>query len=588
MVAKSVIEIDVQDEKWRDFNAHFNKYKDALKELPGEWGDQEIHARALGGALSAMVSQEHKVSQELKEQTKQENIQEQIAKKRVKHWKDIQKSSWHFAMNVLGATKNLLKWGSVTVLGGALGVGLGVFGINRLAGATSGNYRQAQGQGTTTGQAKSFGVNFDRYVDSNSYLSSVNEALHDQTKRWTLLAAGLREDQIKNRDTAAVAADLLPLLKQRFAQGGNTLQGAQAYGLTQFAGLEDLTRLSKTSDKELSASRSQYDQDANKLALSDETQKKWQDFNSQLDRARETIEKVFVDTLTPLVEPFTRLSQGVAEALKSAFGDPKFKQWLDNAGEGIKTFASYLGSEEFRTSVSRFISAVGALGSGLYKIMKAFGWVDAEKPSGATPTRTTKQATGAYEDFINFASGLMVGGRGSYPVEQPKGGSTGNTGASTSQSAPVSERNNNPGNLRKWGANPVVDGFAKFKSPEEGLQAMAVQLKLYQKRDHLDTVRDLISKWAPKTENDTEGYINFVSKQIGKGSKEKLNLQDPALISNLVYAITKRENSRSNFTKESVSQALGFSSGMLQQPVIIQINNNTGGSATVSTSQLAH
>jgi hypothetical protein len=41
----------------------------------------------------------------------------------------------------------------------------------------------------------------------------------------------------------------------------------------------------------------------------------------------------------------------------------------------------------------------------------------------------------------------------------------------------IAARNNNPGNLRSWGSNPVVGGFASFPTPEAGWAALESQVQ---------------------------------------------------------------------------------------------------------------
>ena len=79
-------------------------------------------------------------------------------------------------------------------------------------------------------------------------------------------------------------------------------------------------------------------------------------------------------------------------------------------------------------------------------------------------------------------------------------------------------RNNNPGNLKyaKQREATGVDsgGFAIFPTPEAGLRAMEAQVRLdTQKRK--ETLYKFISEYAPKSENDTLRYVDFVSKQTG-------------------------------------------------------------------------
>lgn len=41
----------------------------------------------------------------------------------------------------------------------------------------------------------------------------------------------------------------------------------------------------------------------------------------------------------------------------------------------------------------------------------------------------------------------------------------------------VAQRNNNPGNLRSWGAYPIVDGYAKFPTVDHGWISLRRQIR---------------------------------------------------------------------------------------------------------------
>ena len=81
----------------------------------------------------------------------------------------------------------------------------------------------------------------------------------------------------------------------------------------------------------------------------------------------------------------------------------------------------------------------------------------------------------------------------------------------------------NPGNLRPAGAST---GFQQFKTPEEGIQAADKNLKAYGDKG-INTLRGVISRWAPPSENDTEAYIKNVSQKIGLKPDEPIDLSDP-------------------------------------------------------------
>lgn len=84
------------------------------------------------------------------------------------------------------------------------------------------------------------------------------------------------------------------------------------------------------------------------------------------------------------------------------------------------------------------------------------------------------------------------------------------------QSSALSFANNNPGNLRfanQTGAVQGKGGFARFNSPEEGLNALMNQIKLDAGRGH--TLSTFINKFAPPTENNTKLYIQQAMKALG-------------------------------------------------------------------------
>ena len=118
----------------------------------------------------------------------------------------------------------------------------------------------------------------------------------------------------------------------------------------------------------------------------------------------------------------------------------------------------------------------------------------------------------------------------------------------------VAVKRNNPGNLRSWGAAPTVGGFAQFSSPEEGLLAMNQQLGLYGDRG-FNTVRSIISRYAPRSENNTGAYIDDVSKKTGMKPDQALDLSDRAVLASVVAAMVSHEQGQQPFTPDQYASA---------------------------------
>ena len=93
-------------------------------------------------------------------------------------------------------------------------------------------------------------------------------------------------------------------------------------------------------------------------------------------------------------------------------------------------------------------------------------------------------------------------------------------------------RNNNPLNIRRskdqWKgmAEAQTDGaFVQFKSMEWGWRAAFYLLtRTYYHKYRLYTIRGIVSKWAPASENNTEAYIQNVSKLTGIDPDEPLGI----------------------------------------------------------------
>lgn len=108
-------------------------------------------------------------------------------------------------------------------------------------------------------------------------------------------------------------------------------------------------------------------------------------------------------------------------------------------------------------------------------------------------------------------------------------------------------RNNNPGNLEKNGtpwiglSDKQTDSrFYQFSTPEYGIRALARTLITYYEKHNITTVRGIINRWAPASENDTASYIAAVSKAVRVGPDERINVRDRLI--DLTAAIIKHEN----------------------------------------------
>lgn len=117
-------------------------------------------------------------------------------------------------------------------------------------------------------------------------------------------------------------------------------------------------------------------------------------------------------------------------------------------------------------------------------------------------------------------------------------------------------RNNNPGNIRRgqpWLglSDTQTDGdFDQFISPEYGIRALGLLLTNYQRRSGLNTIAQIISRYAPTNENNTQAYINSVSAQLGVDPNERIDVASN--LTNLIPAIILHENGQQPFDDETI------------------------------------
>ncbi|KJX24921.1 hypothetical protein GUK76_03145 [Enterobacter hormaechei] len=133
-------------------------------------------------------------------------------------------------------------------------------------------------------------------------------------------------------------------------------------------------------------------------------------------------------------------------------------------------------------------------------------------------------------------------------------------------------RNNNPGNLEFSKTNPWVgqtgdDGrFAKFETPEHGIRALGRNLLSYQ-RQGIDTVSDIINRWAPPSDNNnTDAYIKAVCAQLGVTPDQQLDASNPDTLKALCAAIIQHENGSQPYSDQQLSTGVSAAIGLSQLP----------------------
>lgn len=557
---KAVVSIDVQDVAWKTFAAEFAKFtsqrKEATEEAKAEAAAQKKlteekkkTAEAAKGAEKvdkAVRTEKAKADKEAaaaaKRKADAEKKNEEDRKKTraadLQHLKDSAKWTADVARNVASTAFSAAKWVAFSAVASG-------FGLGGLAASAGGARRASQGLGINTGELRAANVNFGKYVDPEAALGNIANAQSDLGKQWIFKGLG---QNVEGRNAGDILPEILPKLVASFKAGGSTTQGAQGRGLTELVGIDDLRRLSTLTEAELSATVAAYKKDRESLNVGDDVGQAWQEFMVSMRRAGEGIEVSLIKGLKTLVPFLTQFADGIARAVASFASSGGLQKWIESVGESLKKLGTYLGSKEFQGDVESFMTAIHTMASYLGKLFP-------------------KETVAASAAINSSPYGAKGGGGGVAALDDLRSGllnklTGGLLGKDIHQS--LAERFHNPGNLRVPGSSTQ---FQNFATDGDGIKALAHQLSLYENRDGLTTIRGIISKYAPSSENNTAAYIANVSQRTGLGADQKIDPTNLDAMVKLILAITKQENSKSNFTDAGVR---------------VLIQNATGGSAQAS------
>lgn len=128
-------------------------------------------------------------------------------------------------------------------------------------------------------------------------------------------------------------------------------------------------------------------------------------------------------------------------------------------------------------------------------------------------------------------------------------------------SLPRGYRNNNPLNVRKNALNAwkgkVVPGtdpaFEQFATMAYGYRCGLYLVRKYIGQGH-NTIRKIINKWAPPSENNTGGYINNVVSRTGISADTVLSRDDRDSLCRIVRAMAWSENGYPPATMDDIYQ----------------------------------
>ena len=108
-----------------------------------------------------------------------------------------------------------------------------------------------------------------------------------------------------------------------------------------------------------------------------------------------------------------------------------------------------------------------------------------------------------------------------------------------------------PGDRTHWEGERTTDddpAFEEFDSLLMGLRAGIRTLLTYQRKHKLRSVRQMINRFAPPNENDTNTYIENVCRHMGVLPDDPIDLNNEHMLLPMVEAIVRQECGTDNGT----------------------------------------
>ena len=555
MSNKPIIEIDVNAEKFKAFYDLFQQYAQAVEDMPDDW--KKINGATENAGKSIADFEKH--SSGSKEALMLAAIQADAIGKAVGEAIAAQKEFFNVTQRGASALENAAKHAKslgseISGIGRILGsIGSGVFGLatgaaglavagvtgmHELAKSAVDDQRAARRIGVNNGELKAFSNDFGRYVDP-SMLNTVADAQSDMNKLpYLMMASGMHN---LNEVQAAKPTDLAVRILKHANEIGNdpkhpirSIQELSGTGLDRFMSFEDFRQAKSMTPKEFSEAQSHLAGDAKSSNVTDEAVDKLHSFNRELSAAGNALKADLTNNLANLAPDMQESIKQMTEFGKSLGGINGAIERLSSTLDGVTKFAKDAFGEE----------GWSRLGHAETKILAMLGDKDAQNtlkltkdnpvPSGTVskkqyaPTITDKQAA-AYKAMQDpNLRRLMQEDAARHPSSVP--------------ASVAHVKGNNPGNLRAAPGVSSTKGFAQFASLEDGIKAMAWTINGYPSRHHADTLRKMISTYAPPKENNTAQYIKNVASWTGFNPDAHLSIQDPKVISKIISAMVRQES----------------------------------------------
>lgn len=417
MPLRSVLDIDVNDDKLKAVVDLMGKYQAAAARMPGAWAsigrqaatskDVLVDIRNLMLVQIALLDRESKAFEGVRRQV--DNTHRSM--------QGLSRSTREFVGHMRSATSVLLRWTGVGGLISGLAGVLSAEGIARLAGHGAGMFRgSASLSGTTATQVSAAGA-YGGILNPQQVLGQITQMLTSAEGKRGLLGVGIGPGQW-GQGAGAILPSFLTNL-QRLSQSPMVGPNAEimgdvlgAQGLGQFQELAMILRNMKP--QQLAHLTNEYTKNQRELnKITNETLFQYVKLQGTLDVAEARIKSAFITALEPLTPQFERIAKAVSTAIENFGKSETVQKWMTKLADGLENVDMDAFARKLEDSAIAVFDFTSRLVESITKIAKGTAalvdWVD--KKTGGMITGGTEQDAIKRGMVMGAAGGAAAGGK---------------------------------------------------------------------------------------------------------------------------------------------------------------------------------
>lgn len=410
--AKSIIDIEVNDDQFKEFTRLFEKYRAALGETPKVWGAASTAegkaadiVHDMTAALSAHVTlitkagdaraaqaaddaryQKQRLAFE-KSLEAAEKRQNDILAKRQKYIKDIGANLTSMMGKTVSIGLNVAKWGAGI---GLAAMGGGLFGMDRLGATATGERSTGRMLGVTAGQLRAWRTDFAQYGDPDSLLAAASNAPTDPMMAARMQRLNVDPRIIREGNTSQIAEQTLRGLTDFFNRnkGPNAQQVWAANDYDKIIDYNHMRQFAGASTEERETMFRRLEDDQRGMGNNDRIMRQWSDFTTQLERAKQQIKATFLDGLSGLTGPMSDLSKAVQGVVHEFMSSGAFASVIKIISQGLNDLADSLRDGTAQKAIKDFIDTLSGwakngtltddlktIEAGIHKVASLFGMI---------------------------------------------------------------------------------------------------------------------------------------------------------------------------------------------------------------------